>query len=160
LLSRRWQRRQRRWWHLFVFLLFWWLSWWLGGWLFTSVDGGGCRPFFLRRILFILSDSVVVTVVHFFEMLQFSPYHICSHISGVRKWVGNLLVGCHFGPGGHRWWWCLGWFYLVWFVYFDPTRECGLCADGARDLVLVFELYNLSNILFITVYSLVVILWL
>ena len=35
----------------------------------------------------------------------------------------------------------------------DPTRECGGCADGARDLVLVFELYNLSNILFLTVHS-------
>ena len=41
----------------------------------------------------------------------------------------------------------------------DPTRECGGYAVGARDLVLVFELYNLSNILFLTVHSLVVILF-
>ena len=32
-----------------------------------------------------------------------------------------------------------GWFYLDWIVMFDPTRECGGCAYGARDLVLVFD---------------------
>ena len=35
----------------------------------------------------------------------------------------------------------------------DPTRECGGCADGARDLVLVLESYNLSNILILSVHS-------
>ena len=41
-----------------------------------------------------------MTVVHFFEMLSFSCYHICSHTSAVRKWVGNPLVAYDFVPEG------------------------------------------------------------
>jgi len=66
------------------------------------------------------------------------PFLPTVHIDGGGAWVG---------------------FILVWIVYFDPTRECGGCAVGARDLVLVlvfvlvlvlvFESYNLSNISFL-----------
>jgi hypothetical protein len=68
--------------------------------LFTSVDGGGCRPFFLRRILFIPSDSVVVTVVHFFEILQFSPYHIGVSYIGCPEMGGKPISGLSFRSRG------------------------------------------------------------
>ena len=65
------------------------------------------------------------------------------HIDGGGAWVGFIWLGLYtserFG------------------VYFDPTRECGGCAVGARDLILVlvfvlvfvFVSYNLSNISFL-----------
>jgi len=35
----------------------------------------------------------VITGCSLFEILPFSPYHIGVSLSGVWKWVGNLLVG-------------------------------------------------------------------
>jgi hypothetical protein len=128
--------------------------------LFTSVDGGGAVLFFATHTLHSIGFGCC-DCCSFFEMLSFSCYHICSRISAVRKWVGNPLVAYDFVPGGSSTAGAPG---LVLYglvcilpidsVYTsDPTRECGGCADGARDLVLVLESYNLSNILILSVHS-------